>query len=260
MHNNLETDGEWRKCEAWGSISGASLKGNIENSLSQSQRCFQVVSPSEQSQSQNYYGGTQMITPGPGSYIGRIDWRRCRFLHPHLFLVEPIFTADGSKIQFGISQRVLSNSNRLYAPDDLSVPPPGTYDINKSSRVDYLRNLQSGTQWKLKLLKSKMQDVDQTQKMSREQRDMVQEIKFLSKRLKALRHEIELSDAVSTANTAKFPSPTKPAFNTTSKKPHQETPKIQTAPTFYRSSQDWDFGSDKRYFSLRLQVTDITSP
>lgn len=92
-----------------------------------------------------------------------------------------------------------------------------------------------------------MQDVDQTQKMSREQKEIAQEIKFLLKRLKALRHEIQLIEVVSTAHSSKFPSPTKPAFNTTSKKPHQETPKIQTAPTFYRSSQDWDFGSDKRF-------------
>jgi hypothetical protein len=70
MQNNLGTDAEWRKYEAWGSISGASLKGNIENSLGQSQRCFQVASPSEQSHNQNYYGGTPMITPGPGTYIG----------------------------------------------------------------------------------------------------------------------------------------------------------------------------------------------
>lgn len=71
MYENIGIDNNWRKYEAWGSISGTSLKGNIENSLSQSQRCFQVNSPSEQSYNHNYYGGTINITPGPGSYIGK---------------------------------------------------------------------------------------------------------------------------------------------------------------------------------------------
>lgn len=70
MRGNLGIDSEWRKYEAWGSISGASLKGTIENSLEHSPRCFQVISPSEQMYNHNYYGGTPNITPGPGSYIG----------------------------------------------------------------------------------------------------------------------------------------------------------------------------------------------
>jgi hypothetical protein len=72
MYKDLGLDQEWRKYEAWGSISGTSLKGNIENSLGQSQRCFQVASPSEQVHNHNFYGGTAAITPGPGSYIGRV--------------------------------------------------------------------------------------------------------------------------------------------------------------------------------------------
>lgn len=164
-----------------------------------------------------------------------------------LIVIEPMSVARANlKSSFGTSQRVLSNSNRLYAASDLSVPPPGSYDINKSSRLEYLTNLLGVTRWKLKLLKNKLQNVDQTQKLSKDQRDIVQEIKFLSKRVKALRHEIQLNEAVSSANTSKFPTPRKPPFNTTSKKPHQEAIKYQNAPTFYRSAQDWDFGSDKR--------------
>lgn len=159
-------------------------------------------------------------------------------------------TKDTAQSTFGTSQRVLSNSNRIYAPSDLSVPPPGSYDINKSSRLEYLKNLQGVTQWRLKLLKNKLQEVDQTQKLSQDQKNIVQEVKFLSNRLKALRQEIQLSEAVTTANTRKFPSPRKPAFNTTSKKPHQEITKYQDAPTFYRSSQDWDFGSGSRYVAV----------
>jgi hypothetical protein len=166
--------------------------------------------------------------------------------------VEPIFVPqEGTQPRFGISQRVLSNSNRMYAPSDLSVPPPGSYDIDKSTRISFLQNLHGVTRWKLKFLKSKLREVDSVQ-TAKERNDLLQEVKFLSKRLEALRQEIDLGELVSSANSSKFPSPTKPAFNATSKKPHQEPPKYQTAPTFYRSSQDWDFGSDSRSSSHAL--------
>lgn len=73
MRRNIGIDSEFRKYEAWGSISGASLKGTIENSLENSPRCFQVLSPTEQIYHQNYYGGTSTITPGPGAYIGNCN-------------------------------------------------------------------------------------------------------------------------------------------------------------------------------------------
>jgi hypothetical protein len=116
------------------------------------------------------------------------------------------------------------------------------------------------TRWKLKFLKSKLGEVDTVQ-TTKERNDMLQEVKFLSKRLEALRQEIELNEVVDSSNSSKFPSPTKPAFNASSKKPHQETPKYQDAPTFYRSSQDWDFGSDSRFsillsFAYSLQIED----
>lgn len=70
---NRSTDAselEWRKFDCWGSISGTSLKGTIENGTSRSLRCFQVKIPSEQLFDQNYYAGTGANTPGPGSYSG----------------------------------------------------------------------------------------------------------------------------------------------------------------------------------------------
>lgn len=167
---------------------------------------------------------------------------------------EPITQVDSYQYSFGSSQRALSDSNRLFASSDYSVPPPGSYDINKSSRVSYLKNLLGVTQWKLKSLKRKLNEIDHNQKSSQEIKDIQTEIKFLTKRIEALRDEIQLNEAVSSVNTPKFPSPTKPAFNQSSKKPHQEPIKYQEAPTFYKSDSDWDFGSDKRSNTIDMSA------
>jgi hypothetical protein len=68
--STADSELEWRTLESWGSISGTTLKGSVENGTSRSKRCFQVKNPSEQLLDQNYYAGTATKTPGPGSYTG----------------------------------------------------------------------------------------------------------------------------------------------------------------------------------------------
>ena len=65
-------DVECHRYENWSSVSGSSLSGSIENSLSRSRRCFQINDPGEVAGQQNYYGTTRNITPGPGTYEGKL--------------------------------------------------------------------------------------------------------------------------------------------------------------------------------------------
>ena len=64
-------DIESHRYSNWGSMSGSGLTGSVENSLSRSQRCFQVGSAGETNGNQNFYSSTRNLTPGPGSYEGR---------------------------------------------------------------------------------------------------------------------------------------------------------------------------------------------
>jgi len=63
-------DIESHRYENWGSMSGSSLTGSVENSLSRSQRCFQIDKAGEANGNQNFYSSTRNLTPGPGTYKG----------------------------------------------------------------------------------------------------------------------------------------------------------------------------------------------
>mmetsp|Transcript_1129 Transcript_1129/g.1819 ORF Transcript_1129/g.1819 Transcript_1129/m.1819 type:complete len:469 (+) Transcript_1129:115-1521(+) len=237
--NTAETELEWRTYDHWGSMSGSSMKGSIENTLSRSSRCFQVEKPGEQSHNVNYYSGTGAITPGPGSYS------------------DMNFRPGGPTHSFGSAGRAMSESNRLWAPSDLSVPPPGSYDVEKSSRESYLRNILGVTQWKIKVLKKKVRQaaaMSSTGKISKEERDMQEEIDLLTERLYALKEELLLTTSAASLHASRYPQSKKPAFNSTGRKPHQVPQKIQEAPTFYRSDADWDFGSDKRANTIDMSA------
>jgi hypothetical protein len=172
-----------------------------------------------------------------------------------LYLVKNSPSPGGESCFAMTSVRALSDSNRIWARSDLTAPPPGTYDIDKNSRENYLQNLLGVTKWKVKLLKAKVKEwklSPLSEKSTKQLRDMETEIIFLAKRLKAIKDELAQISEAESAHASRFPHPSKPPFNSSSKKPHQEKIRIQEAPTFYVAEADWDFGSSSRLSSNPL--------
>ena len=147
---------------------------------------------------------------------------------------------------FGTSRRTLSESNRVWAASDNSVPPPGAYNVDKSSRERYLRDLVGVTKWKIKNIKHKLRDAEALDVKKVTINITKTELDVLKQRLKALQDELQLISITEHDHKPKFSNATKPAFNSTCRKHWQEPVIIQEAPTFYMSDAEWDFGSDKR--------------
>lgn len=126
------------------------------------------------------------------------------------------------------------------------MPPPGTYDVVKSSRTRYLQDLCGVTNWKIKAIKRKIKVLSQNGGSICSVNMLKAELKFLVQRAVALKEEIQLTNLVSEFHKPKITEATKPGFNSTGKKFYQEVVAIQEAPTFYMAESDWDFGSDKR--------------
>jgi hypothetical protein len=156
------------------------------------------------------------------------------------------FRKNTPSFSFGSSNRAMSDSNRLWTSNDYSVPPPGTYDVYKSSRTRYLRDLSGVTNWKIKYLKAKIKDAAGSGGTKSSVDMMKAELKVLFQRAAAMKEELQLTELVADCQKPKFPEVSKPGFNSTGKKFYQEEVKIQEAPTFYLSESEWDFGSDKR--------------
>ena len=153
---------------------------------------------------------------------------------------------------FGNSTKVrpLSESNRLWAPSDNSIPAPNAYNVRKPSTEDYLKNLLGVSKWRLKNLKRKLSNGVNSLTRS-ETRTISSEIKLLEKRVKAINKELSsIPPPVSPIKKNKNP------FLLTEKKPHDKKMKFQDAPTFYMNEEkDWDFGSHNR----GLNVPDMSS-
>lgn len=225
-------DIEPHRYENWGSISGSGLSGSVENSLSRSQRCFQIENAGETNHNQNYFSTTRNLTPGPGAY-------RVKRSDPQVGPYSPEFSFGNST-----KERTLSESNRLWAPSDLSTPSPNAYNVRKSSTEEYLKNLLGVTKWKLKKLQRELKTSENLTKFQK--RTISDEIKLLSKRVKAITSELAIT-----------PPPISPikknknAFVTTDLKPHQKPDQIQESPTFYMNEEkEWDFGSENRGLNI----------
>lgn len=231
-------DVEPHQYESWGSMSGSGLSGSIENSLSRSQRCFQIERAGETNKNQNYFSTTRNLTPGPGTY-------QIKHSDAQVGPYSPEFSFGNST-----TQRPLSESNRLWAPSDLSTPSPNAYNIRQSSTEEYLKNLLGVSKWKMKKLKRELRTNNEI--LTKAQKKTIHdEVVLLEKRTKAINKELAIT-----------PPPISPIkknyhpFVTTDKKPHQKPLKIQEAPTFYlNEEQDWDFGSRNR----GLNVPDMES-
>jgi hypothetical protein len=148
-----------------------------------------------------------------------------------------------------IKDRTLSESNRLWAPSDLSTPSPNAYNINRSSTESYLKDLLGVSKWKLKNLQRKLKTTEKLSKFNK--RTLKDEINLLEKRVKAINKELTIiPPPVSPTKTHKNP------FVMTELKPHQKELKVQEAPTFYMNEEkDWDFGAQNR----GLNVPDMNS-
>lgn len=150
-----------------------------------------------------------------------------------------------TSVSFGSSRRVLSESGRLWCSNDNSVPPPGTYNIEKSSRERYLKDLMGVTRYKIKILKQKLNSA--TGGETKSSTDMIKaELNVLKQRLRAVREEIELTVLVEDHNKPRTAEAKKTSFNSTDKKFYQKPVKIQESPTFYMSDAEWDFGAATR--------------
>jgi hypothetical protein len=179
------------------------------------------------------------------------DW--LYLLHPsHIFNTSLVFGIVNQsdpqvgpyspEYSFGSStkERTLSESNRLWAPSDLSTPSPNAYNVRKSSTEEYLKNLLGVSKWKMKKLRRELRTEEHLTNFQK--KTLKSEIILLEKRIKAINKELSITPPpISPIKKNKNP------FVTTEKKPHQKEKKIQEAPTFYMNEeQDWDFGSQSR--------------
>jgi len=231
------SDIEPHRYESWGSISGSGLSGSVENSLSRTQRCFQIEHAGETNTNQNFYSGTRNITPGPGTY-------QVKHCDPQVAPYSPEFS-------FGVSnkERFLSESNRLWVPSDLTTPPPGTYNLNKPSKEEYLKNLLGVSKWKLKNDQRKLKNL--LKPTNFEKKTLLDEIILLEKRIKAINEELS-----GLPPPIKSPKKNLNPFVLTEKKAHQKTVVMQESPTFYMNEEkEWDFGS----YNRGLNVHDMNS-
>lgn len=146
------------------------------------------------------------------------------------------------QFSFGTSlkERPLSESNRLWAPSDLSTPSPNAYNLSKASTEEYLKNLLGVSKWKMKKSQRELRTEENLTKF--QIKTLNDEIKLMQKRIKAIGMELSIiPPPISPIKKNKNP------FVTTEPKPHQKDIKMQDAPAFYvNEEQDWDFGSQNR--------------
>eukprot|EP00607_Mallomonas_marina_P009894 CAMPEP_0182420678 /NCGR_PEP_ID=MMETSP1167-20130531/5650_1 /TAXON_ID=2988 /ORGANISM="Mallomonas Sp, Strain CCMP3275" /LENGTH=316 /DNA_ID=CAMNT_0024596945 /DNA_START=114 /DNA_END=1064 /DNA_ORIENTATION=- len=228
----------WRTFEHWGSINSTIAKSGSDaiSPLSRSSRCYQAKDPiGETVYQNNYFGGTPSITPGPGSYQHATP----------VLLPKP----STSVFSHTSSQRLLTESHRLYALPDIDSPPgPGSYNIVDSSAESSLRAALGVARWKLRILKDKEKSKDSLaiEKKRAVERELKEHMAPLIIKIKELKKAIAKIENSKSQHISKYPTPHKPPFTSTGKKWHQIPDKIQEAPTYYTSSKKWDFGAESR--------------
>lgn len=149
----------------------------------------------------------------------------------------------------------------MWSPESKDLKPePATYNVLPPSTEEYLKNLLGVSCWKLQLLKDKYAARDSLPMDKRKtlDREMKDDYPPLLHKVKELRKKLAEIQAEKTVHTSKYPTPIKPAFASTSKRLFQVPDTVQEAPTFYRSSKDWDFGTDSRVRTIDMSAFKYT--
>lgn len=145
----------------------------------------------------------------------------------------------------------------MYVPIDKEIPNPGTYDVTKNSKEEYLRSTIATSQQQIRTIKLQTKALLRASgdKSSAEKaRVLNNEIARLTKKCEVAQNMLNEIHESKTRNMPTFPSPIKPPFASSDGKPHQKPIKYQDSPTFYRSQQDWDFGSSTREKSIKMNA------
>lgn len=239
----------WRLYEHWGSISSTTSKSGSDSvsGLSRSLRCYQAKDPvSEVQYPINFYAGTSNVTPGPGTYEHPIATATMIYRRP-----------PTSPFGSTTSNRLMTESQRIYAlPDKIQPPGPGAYNVLNSTTESHLKSTLAVTKWRLNILKEKGKikeslPIEKKKALDREIHETYEPLKLKIKSIQEALNEIE--DAKQ-QHKPKFPIAKKPAFTSTANRWHQNKVIVQEAPTFYRATSGWDFGSETRVRSPKMST------
>jgi len=80
----------------------------------------------------------------------------------------------------------------------------------------------------------------------------------IKQRLTTLRLMLKTVEERQEVNIPKFPSPVKPAFQSSSKRIFQQLPKMSTVPNFYKANHDWQFGYESRCRTIEMDSFDFS--
>lgn len=217
------------------------VRSKLDGSASfrtKSKRCFDMDG-NEETADYNYF--SRVATPGPNSF--RI------YESATISCLPKVLTRPFSR-----TERILSESNRVFIKEDLEKPPVTAYSCRNSSTQEYLDINIKNIKWEINGKKEKMKKNG----LYKDDKDFKLANRALFDRLNEEQIILQNMIEKKNLNVSKFPKPKTNSFLTSSKRDCLKSIGSYTKPHFYRSQQDWDFGYDKRDKTIEMNAFQYT--